>query len=174
MGCRNRWSDLCPGGFGCLQASRILTSRRIAGDNLSSVQDPTWYYAVGSDAVGPVSQADLLRLVGRGEISINTYVYEEGMEDWATLKEAMSDYLPEELTETPSPPAPPATSAPQTSTPGQTTRPSPEPAAKPAADSAASGLVECAKCRQMFSPGMMVDKNGFKICALCNRLGPVR
>jgi len=138
------------------------------------VQDPTWYYAVGSEAVGPVSQADLLRLVGRGEITINTYVYEEGMEDWATLKDAMSDYLPEELTETPAPPAPPATST--SPTPASAQKPA-EPALDPAqkeSASEASNLVECAKCHQMFSAGMMVEKNGFKICALCNRLGPVR
>jgi len=131
------------------------------------MQDPTWYYAVGEDAQGPVSQADLLRMIGRGEISLDTYVFEEGMEDWTPLKIAMADYLPEEAIAPPTPPPLPAAAKNQV----QQAQPAQKAAPKPAT---AEGMIECAKCHQSFQPGMIVEKNGFKICALCDRLGPVR
>jgi uncharacterized RDD family membrane protein YckC len=41
-----------------------------------------WYYVQGSDQVGPVSNADLAKLARAGDISGETLVWREGLENW--------------------------------------------------------------------------------------------
>lgn len=42
-----------------------------------------WYYLVGQRQVGPVSREEVRSAVQRGEISPASYVWSEGMEQWA-------------------------------------------------------------------------------------------
>ncbi len=145
-------------------SSRRLTPRPVPGDTSPVVSDPTWYHAVGGSPVGPVTQADLLRLLGKGEITLETWVFEEGMTDWAPLRQAMADVLPETVAPAPAPAAAPLPAP--ASVKSETSAPAPA--------RAADDRVPCAKCHQAFPPGMMVERNGFRICALCDRSGPVR
>lgn len=41
-----------------------------------------WYYAVGADRKGPVSEEEFQRLVGQGVITSGTLVWREGMANW--------------------------------------------------------------------------------------------
>ena len=41
-----------------------------------------WYYAVGTDRKGPVSEDEFQRLVGQGVITSGTLVWREGMANW--------------------------------------------------------------------------------------------
>ena len=41
-----------------------------------------WYYASGSEQVGPVSESELLNLVDKGTIDTDTLVWNSSMTDW--------------------------------------------------------------------------------------------
>jgi hypothetical protein len=47
-----------------------------------------WYYALGDQRQGPISDADLDALIATGKVTENTLVWREGMPNWAPLKEA--------------------------------------------------------------------------------------
>lgn len=42
-----------------------------------------WYYARSDERMGPVDEAEILRLAGTGEINAQTLVWHDGMADWA-------------------------------------------------------------------------------------------
>ena len=42
----------------------------------------TWYYEVGGESVGPVSESELRVLLDSGEISLETLVWQESLADW--------------------------------------------------------------------------------------------
>jgi hypothetical protein len=74
-----------------------------------------WYYASGSDKVGPVDKSEIEDLFAKGKILKDTYVWTEGMENWTFLEEAdqfselfMSSTPPSlpDLTDIPPPPVP--------------------------------------------------------------------
>ncbi len=44
-----------------------------------------WYYAVGSQPVGPVDRAELEALYQAGTVTASTMVLQEGMYDWLPL-----------------------------------------------------------------------------------------
>ena len=46
-----------------------------------------WYYVVGSDRVGPVSEAALQVLFLNGEINTDTYIWKKGFANWERLKD---------------------------------------------------------------------------------------
>ena len=46
-----------------------------------------WYYVVGSDRVGPVSEAALQVLFLNGEINDDTYIWKKGFANWERLKD---------------------------------------------------------------------------------------
>ena len=46
-----------------------------------------WYYVVGSDRVGPVSEAALQVLFLNGEINTSTYIWKKGFKNWERLKD---------------------------------------------------------------------------------------
>ncbi|MEN9573473.1 MAG: hypothetical protein RL514_1328 [Verrucomicrobiota bacterium] len=48
----------------------------------------TWFYAVGSERKGPVTEAELDRLAAQGELRSDTLVWRDGMADWKPLAEA--------------------------------------------------------------------------------------
>ncbi len=45
-----------------------------------------WYYADGSKQMGPVSQDEIIKLVGKGSITGDTLVFGEGMMNWIKMK----------------------------------------------------------------------------------------
>lgn len=49
-----------------------------------------WYYALGDQRQGPVSDAELDALISSGKITENTLVWKEGMVNWQPLKEVRS------------------------------------------------------------------------------------
>ncbi|MFK7793443.1 MAG: DUF805 domain-containing protein [Devosiaceae bacterium] len=53
------------------------------------MNDAVWYYASGSDQRGPVGEADLSALIGRGEIGPDTLVWREGMANWSAARASL-------------------------------------------------------------------------------------
>jgi len=47
-----------------------------------------WYYALGDQRQGPVSDSELDALIASGKINENTLVWKEGMANWQPLKDA--------------------------------------------------------------------------------------
>lgn len=47
----------------------------------------TWYYAIGSERQGPITEAELDRLAAQGELRPDTLVWRDGMVDWKPLAE---------------------------------------------------------------------------------------
>ena len=47
----------------------------------------TWYYAIGSERKGPVTEAELDQLAAQGELRSDTLVWRDGMADWKPLAE---------------------------------------------------------------------------------------
>lgn len=47
-----------------------------------------WYYAKDEKTMGPFSQKEMEQMIENHEISGNTYVWQEGMEDWILLKKS--------------------------------------------------------------------------------------
>lgn len=48
----------------------------------------TWYYAIGSERKGPVTEAELDQLAAQGKLRSDTLVWRDGMADWKPLAEA--------------------------------------------------------------------------------------
>ncbi len=48
--------------------------------------DALWYYASGNNRLGPVGEADLLKLHQSGVVKADDLVWTDGMKDWAPLK----------------------------------------------------------------------------------------
>lgn len=46
-----------------------------------------WFYADGEERVGPVTEAELVRLVSIGTVERDTLVWTEGMNDWKPAKQ---------------------------------------------------------------------------------------
>ncbi len=49
--------------------------------------DGKWYYASGSDKIGPVDKSEIEELFGKGKILKDTYMWTEGMENWTFIEE---------------------------------------------------------------------------------------
>lgn len=47
-----------------------------------------WYYAIGDQRQGPISDAELDALIAAGTVTPQTLVWREGMSDWQPLKDA--------------------------------------------------------------------------------------
>lgn len=65
-----------------------------------------WYYAIGSNQKGPVSEDAIRELLRKSEIDENTLLYGPGMMNWMKLKHLPQFSSPQSLT--PIPPTPPA------------------------------------------------------------------
>ena len=50
----------------------------------------SWYYAVGQDKQGPVSEEDLNQLVQQGTVTNETLVWQDGMADWQPYGQAIA------------------------------------------------------------------------------------
>ena len=51
-----------------------------------------WYYVKGKDQAGPVTYAELEKLAEAGEISGETLVWREGLENWIAYESAEDEY----------------------------------------------------------------------------------
>lgn len=57
------------------------------------MSDAVWYYAVGEEQRGPVADADLAMLIGRGEMGPDTLVWRDGMSGWAAARTSLPGAL---------------------------------------------------------------------------------
>lgn len=96
-----------------------------------------WFYAVGAERKGPVTEAELDRLVAQGEVRPDSLVWREGMADWKPLAEARP------VAGTGQPPK------------------------LPAAAPAAAASTTCNGCRGVFTPDDVVPLAGAFYCAAC-------
>lgn len=118
-----------------------------------------WYYALGSNQMGPVSDAELGDLARAGKIQAGTLVWHAGQDGWQTYGEIASGAgLPQAAA--PSPPPAPATA----------------PFAAPATVAAAPTAIQpipgatmafCAACGQQFDQENMIHYMGSWICMTC-------
>ena len=57
----------------------------------ASVGRPIWFYLVGNQQVGPVTQAQLLQLSATGQVGPDTLVWREGFGNWIAYSQARVD-----------------------------------------------------------------------------------
>lgn len=71
------------------------------------MSDLIWYIAIQGQQSGPMSKADILAKVASGEIDGNTYVFKQGMANWAPLSQVPElASAPPQAAPAPPPPAP--------------------------------------------------------------------
>jgi len=99
-----------------------------------------WFYESGGQQQGPVSDADLDRLIAEGKINAGTLVWREGQDNWLPLREAR-----------------PAAVAPVT-----TGIPSPDLSGLPGDDS-----IHCDSCKKLTPRSNIVQIGGRNVCVAC-------
>jgi hypothetical protein len=100
-----------------------------------------WYYAEAGQQVGPVTEEELLRLVGTGSIRADTLVWHEGLANWQAYGELK---------------------------PGPGPAPLPEASAPPVAGPAPAGNeVVCVECGKIVSQEDAISYGGNWVCAAC-------
>lgn len=72
----NREED---GNFCSLCGSKLISSKE-AWNN--------WYYVFNGDRKGPISEAELLRLLESGHINENTQVWKQGLQNWVSIAQS--------------------------------------------------------------------------------------
>ena len=70
------------------------------GHHAAATKELQWFYARGTERVGPIMQSQLLQLFNRGDLEWNTLVWNKKMSDWAKA----SDTELVDLSEGPPPP----------------------------------------------------------------------
>lgn len=50
--------------------------------------DNSWYYAFNGNRIGPISEAELLRLLETGHINENTQVWKQGLQNWVSITQS--------------------------------------------------------------------------------------
>ncbi len=112
----------------------------------------TWYYAKGSEQIGPVSRDEIEQLAKSGKINSRTLVWTKGMPEWAelgSLKQKTADSTP--------PPKPPV--------------PATDMELRPKSENAPEGrMFPCAECGSSFPEDEMITYDGSRICAGCKPL----
>ena len=106
-----------------------------------------WHYVSGGQSVGPISDAELERLVQAGTIQPDTLVWKDGMAEW----KAYSQISPAQTT----PPPPLAPSG--TGSPGGSA-------------AAAATHLACSQCGKVLPVENLVSLNGSLVCASCKPL----
>lgn len=97
-----------------------------------------WFYAVGGQQLGPVSEAQFAALVQSGTINVQTLVWREGMANWQPYGQVVSP-----------PPAIPGLAAP------------------PIAGAAPAAGVICCECGQTFAADQVIRYGDKFVCATC-------
>ncbi len=121
-----------------------------------------WYYALGSNQMGPVSDAELGELARAGKIQAGTLVWHAGQDGWLPYGQiATGAGLPQPAAAPPPPRQPPAPAA-ALAAPAAITA---APAAMPSAPGATTAF--CAACGQQFDSENMIHYMGSMICMGC-------
>lgn len=108
-----------------------------------------WYYESGGQQQGPVTDADLDRLVSEGKITVDTLVWREGMSGWTPLRAARPSATP---ASTPGvPPPPPGAGAPI---------PGPTPSASAGSEVPQPGWIRCSATGRYFPPSEIIYIEG--------------
>jgi len=102
-----------------------------------------WYYADGTNQVGPFDDAALDQLIQNGTVKPETLVWREGMAEWQPLRDARPEAAPLRLKTAVPPPAPQAGAG------------------------GTRGGVICAECGKAFPPDEMIRHGNAFICATC-------
>jgi uncharacterized RDD family membrane protein YckC len=125
-----------------------------------------WYYAVGSNQMGPVSDAELGELARAGKIQAGTLVWHAGQEGWLPYSQiAAGAGLPQPAA--PAPPPAPAPAAPAAPASSYAAAPAAPAAAAPAPMAVAGATAFCAACGQQFAQEDMIHYMGSMICMGC-------
>jgi uncharacterized RDD family membrane protein YckC len=111
----------------------------------------SWYYAIGSQSIGPFTPEQMKELIRQGTISPDTLVWREGQNGWLPVRVAVGKSGGAAETAAPPPQPAPATAAPAPATPG--------PALKPPA--------KCDVCKKKTPPGDLMREGEFWICGPC-------
>ncbi len=98
-----------------------------------------WYYAEAGQQVGPVTEEELLRLVGTGRIRSDTLVWHEGLANWQAYGELKPG--PGPLPDSPAPPV--------------------------AGPAPAGNEVVCGECGKIVSQEEAISYGGNWVCANC-------
>lgn len=106
-----------------------------------------WYYESGGQQQGPVTDADLDRLLAEGKITVDTLVWREGMSGWTPLRTARPAGT------APTPDAPPGTGAPAPVT-------GPLPSATSGSDVPQPGWIRCSLTGRYFPPSEIIYLEG--------------
>ncbi len=64
-----------------------ISEASATADESNAQSAQPWYYAVGQERQGPVSQESLSELLAAGTVTAGTYIWRDGMDDWAALGE---------------------------------------------------------------------------------------
>ncbi len=114
-----------------------------------------WYYAIGNERKGPVSSESIVAFIKNGEISPNTLVWRQGIENWIPFTQS-------ELSKsvTLSPPPPPKVPASQKSTSGTIF------------DIVSSFSVRCKDSKIFFAPNIPANKLSNALLAFANGVDP--
>ena len=86
-GAQHCLSDMQLAGGGCNVVCPRCSTSIYADASMVDPQslEPRWYYACDNDSVGPISTRDLEFALQNGQISLESYVWCEGMSDWMSL-----------------------------------------------------------------------------------------
>ncbi len=150
-----------------------------------------WYYAVGDERVGPVSESDIRDLIEAGTISPDTLVWNSGLSDWTAVGEVEIFSIVSAPAPVPAPAsAPEAAPAPEPAVaePEPAVEPTPEPTVEPVPEPATESLVEpvaamtaaaeevvgeeaeCSQCSETFPIDDVVVYDGQNVCGGCKPL----
>ncbi len=71
----------------CKSCGEMMTVKGVGeGGDAGASDDAVWYYAVGNDRRGPITREALAGLVQAGEVTAQTYVWQNGMANWSLLE----------------------------------------------------------------------------------------
>ena len=86
-GARHWLSDMQLSNGGCnVVCPRCSTTQYVDASMVDPQSlEPCWYYAVNDDTVGPLSIRDLEFGFQNGQLTLESYVWREGLSDWTAL-----------------------------------------------------------------------------------------
>jgi len=124
-----------------------------------------WFYESGGSQQGPISEAELDRLLAEGKITTETLVWREGMAGWMPMKIARPTHSPSDLdyeVTRPGAPVPPSAGPAASLTPGVATPPAEGAAPIPGngSDFPQPGWIRCSYTGRYFPPSEIVYIEG--------------
>jgi len=117
-----------------------------------------WYYERAGAQAGPVTQAAIIEMLGRGEVSSSTLIWRSGLENWVPLGSVIS----------PPPPSVPVSAPPsRTLLPAMGSEWANNDQGGQAALQPSFGTVPCSECGQAFPASEILELRGLRVCAGC-------